>query len=693
MPVLQDNEIHVSIVHPTLAGGDIETTFLGKYPRLEWLLPVLFCAVMLAQLILSSRHLSQTADEATHLYAGYRYLKCADLTVSPEHPPFAKVVAALPLVAMNVAVDCAPFKGDALHQALTSSNWFYAQDWPVVLARARTATAMFCVGLCLLVWIGARRMFGFNAAVVATLLLVFEPNVLAYGSLVMTDIPVTCLMVLAVLGFYFFVKHRTALFFGLTVMATGLALVTKHSGVILLPILASLAIADAITPKTNWPLVLRNLLSVVLMFSLTVPIVWAAYGLHFAISGAPEATDSWPPTGTVVGHVLVTLEQYRLLPQAYLRGFAEAIALSSHDSVAFVAGRIYTQAPWFSTLFNFAIRNTAAMLGLLVAGAFGLALSFRKRRRERLFIVIPAIVFLAVCLHASRNVSIRYLLPIFPFLLIGVADGCVQLTKRVKWAALIVPALILSHAASSLHAYPNYLSYANDLWGGPSEAYRYLPWNDIGQAYPEARTFLERRNPSSCWLIAAWQWDPAIYALPCNTSGLYSYNPIPAHIHGTVIISSTLLTDVRLPEQQLVAAFRYAEPTDRIGGSALLVYEGDFDTTLNAAIVERNLAASAFSSGRGEDALAHSEREVRLAPGSALAHGDHCMFLAGTNLQSALDECSATRELLLRDPLHDEEGRRKYLESLDLALAALKNKYRMVYGKEPEIAPYPSIQK
>jgi len=69
------------------------------------------------------------------------------------------------------------------------------------------------------------------------------------------------------------------------------------------------------------------------------------------------------------------------------------------------------------------------------------------------------------------------------------------------------------------------------------------------------------------------------------------------------------------------------------------------------------------------------------------------MFLAGTNLQSALDECSATRELLLRDPLHDEEGRRKYLESLDLALAALKNKYRTVYGKEPEIAAYPSIQK
>jgi hypothetical protein len=86
--------------------SDLETAISRKYPRLEWLIPLLFCAIMLAQVILSGRQLSQTADEATHLYAGYRYLKCSDLTVSPEHPPLAKVVAATPLLLMNVSVDC-----------------------------------------------------------------------------------------------------------------------------------------------------------------------------------------------------------------------------------------------------------------------------------------------------------------------------------------------------------------------------------------------------------------------------------------------------------------------------------------------------------------------------------------------------------------------------------------------------------
>ena len=48
-----------------------------------------------------------------------------------------------------------------------------------------------------------------STAIVASLLLIFEPNVLAYGSLVMTDVPVTCMLLFAVLGFYLWVRQRT----------------------------------------------------------------------------------------------------------------------------------------------------------------------------------------------------------------------------------------------------------------------------------------------------------------------------------------------------------------------------------------------------------------------------------------------------------------------------------------------------
>jgi len=217
-----------------------------RYPRLEYLVPALLCAVLLAQLILSSGQLSHTADEATHLYAGYRYLKCGDLSVSPEHPPLAKVVDSVPLLAMNVAVDCTPFKGNELQQAFAGVNWLYSQNWPVVLERARATACVFAIGLSLLVWIGARRMFGFATAVVATLLLVFEPNVLAYGPLVLTDVPVTCLMLLAVLGFYFWIQRWRTWYLLLTAVATGLTLLTKHSGLAVVPVLCALALWDGL---------------------------------------------------------------------------------------------------------------------------------------------------------------------------------------------------------------------------------------------------------------------------------------------------------------------------------------------------------------------------------------------------------------------------------------------------------------
>jgi 4-amino-4-deoxy-L-arabinose transferase-like glycosyltransferase len=675
---------------------DSATSVAQKYQRLEWLIPVVLCALLWGQLFLSSRQLSQTADEATHLYSGYRYLKCGDLTVSPEHPPLAKIIAATPLLPMNLAVNCAPFKGDSVQQAFASLNWLYSQNWPVALARARLAISFFAVGLCLLVWITARRMFGLTTAIVAGLLLVFEPNVLAYGSLVMTDVPVTCMLLFAVLEFYLWVRHRKIALLFLTALATGLTLLTKHSGVVVIPILIVLAVTDALVrpdgqtdrKPPKWRLALMNLLAVAVICSFAVGVVWAGYGMRFAASPtAAQLQQPRPPSTSASERILFELEEHHLLPQPYLQGFASAMALSNQGSVSFVANKVYLHAPWFSTPFNFVIRSTAAMLAMMLAAAVGVALAFRQARRERMFLLVPAVVYLAVCIHASNNVSVRYLLPMFPFLLLLVGAGCVELAKHVRWVTYALPCLIVLHAASSLHAYPHYLSYANDLWGGPAQAYKYQPWLDLGQAYPEAKAYLEQHPAENCWLITGWHWDPTLYGVPCQSSGLYLLHEIPPRAHGTFIVSSTLLTDVRLMEGELSAPFKNATPKDHIGGSALLVYEGEFDTSLNAAVGERNLATYALSIGQLPAALEHGKKAVDLAPQSALAHANLCILLAPTKVDAALKECSTARNLLLQDPLRQEQIRAYYLEGLENSLTVLRSNYRFVYGHEPEIVP------
>lgn len=672
--------------------ADIEDS--AQHRRLEWLIPIAICAFMLGQLLLTSRQLSQTADEATHLYSGYRYLKCGDLTVSPEHPPLAKVIAAAPLVSMNFAVDCAPFKGDSLAQAFASLNWLYTQNWPTALLRARAAISIFAVGLCALVWIIARRMFGFKTAVVASLLLVFEPNILAYSPLVLTDIPVTCMLLLSVLGFYLWIQHRTLPFFLLTAVGAGLTLLAKHSGIVIVPILLVMSLADvAIQPcafRQKWQLAVRNLLTVGLICALAVAIVWLGYGMRFAEHpGAPKAQSPRPSTSDAKGRVLAQLEAHRLLPQAYVRGLADAVAISSQSSAAFVGGQVYSRAPWFSTPLEFVLRSTVAMLAMMGLAVFGVTLAFRQQRRELLFVLLPVAVYLAVCLHASTNVSIRYLLPMYPFLLIAIAAGSVEWAKRARWLNYALPCLLVLHATSSLRAYPNYLSYANEVWGGPAQAYKYQPWLDVGQAYPQAKDYLEKHPAKDCWFIAAWQWDPQLYDVPCHTISLYLPHEIPPHVHGTVIVSSTLLTDVRLADAAMASGFKNAAPKDHIAGSALLVYDGDFDTSLDAAAGESNQASAAFSSGHLAAALEHANKAVGFAPESPLVHANLCRFLATTQLDAALNECYVARKLLMNDPLRQEATRSTYLESIESSIATLKSNYRIVYGREPDILKSP----
>src|SRR5256885_15581866 len=57
------------------------------------------------QMFLALPKLSATSDEVAHLPAGYTYWKTHDLRLNPEHPPLAKLLAALPLLALRPKLD------------------------------------------------------------------------------------------------------------------------------------------------------------------------------------------------------------------------------------------------------------------------------------------------------------------------------------------------------------------------------------------------------------------------------------------------------------------------------------------------------------------------------------------------------------------------------------------------------------
>lgn len=201
--------------------------------------------IMLTQMLCSVRQMSQHADEAIHLYAGYRVLKCSDYAFGREHPPLAKILAAAPLLASNIPMDCSQREVGADEEE-QATHWLYSQDnWWTLLMRARVASSLAAVVLCLAVWIAARRMFGRMVAVMSTAVLAFEPNILAHGALLMNNVLLTAMFLLTVFSFYLWTRQRSVRLLVGTGFCLGLALLTKHSAVLLVPMLFLLAGVEA----------------------------------------------------------------------------------------------------------------------------------------------------------------------------------------------------------------------------------------------------------------------------------------------------------------------------------------------------------------------------------------------------------------------------------------------------------------
>ena len=129
------------------------------------------------------------------------------------------------------------------HEAfLGGKDFFFKNDANAMLFRARMAVTFFTLLLALLVFLAAQEMFGTVAGFIALGLLVFDPNLLAHGAVVGTDVGLSCFTFASVYAFYRYVKAPSPWRLIVVGIATGLALVCKHTGILVFPMLFLLAI-------------------------------------------------------------------------------------------------------------------------------------------------------------------------------------------------------------------------------------------------------------------------------------------------------------------------------------------------------------------------------------------------------------------------------------------------------------------
>ncbi len=208
--------------------------------RRAGLLCALLLALMAAQMLSVVARKSMTVDEWVMIPAGYYHLTTGDYQPVNEHPPFAKTIAAVPLLLTDTQappIDPAGHGYDYFNGLFQNFWRENAARFDDLSFRARVPAILVTVLLGALVFVFTRKHWGPRAALFAVALFSLEPTVLAHGRVVQTDIPSALAFLVFSFAFYEYLKSSSARRAALAGLALGLAAVTKFSMIALAPVL------------------------------------------------------------------------------------------------------------------------------------------------------------------------------------------------------------------------------------------------------------------------------------------------------------------------------------------------------------------------------------------------------------------------------------------------------------------------
>lgn len=600
---------------------------------------VALLAVLILQLALSIRQESITWDEDDHIYAGYMSWKTGDFGLNPEHPPLVKMLAALPLLSMDLKVP--PLQGrEFKHEAfLNGKDFVFNNDADKLLFHARMAASILTVLLAVLVFCAAREMFGTAAAFVALTLLVFDPNLLAHGAFITTDAGLSCFLFAAVYAFYRYVKRPTPMRLVLVGIATGLAFATKHTGFLAAPSIAALGLVEWLrtrnADKTSRFSFGRLVTALAVTAVISLGLLWAFYGFRYA--SRPAGLELNPPAAEYIkglarpheAKLLQAISHYKLLPESYIYGLAD-VRMISDFYASYMLGKPYPHGVWFYFPVAMAIKSTVPFLLLLLISAW--AIVRRKLpAREVWFLVLPPVIYLAVAMSAHMNIGMRHVLPMYAFLTVLEAGAGVTLAREKRGWLYVLIVLVAFQIITSVKSFPNYIPYANELWGGSSQTWHLLSDSnsDWGQQLKGVERYLRERGVKDCWFVyfAEGVVPYQYYGIPCKPlptqDALWvgeKFYDVPAEIDGPILISGADLSGFEYgpPELNPYAQFQQLKPTAVIQ-DGVYVFDGHFAIPMAAAVGHIQKAEESIQAKQLEAALAEAQTAVKLAPTSVKA--------------------------------------------------------------------------
>ena len=605
---------------------------MGMKDKWVWVVVLCLLAVQAAQTIYVVHRESLTFDEGNHMFAGYMMAHTGDYGLNPEHPPLVKLLAAVPILGRELRVpplQGREFKAEAY---LDGRDWLARNDGSTqhIVFAMRLAAGLLALALSLTVFCAAREWFGQSAGLVALVLLTFDPTVLGHSALVTTDIGVSLFFLAGIYTFYRYVKQPTMLRLLVAGVAAGLLLATKHSGVLLAPMLLVLIAGEiAFTSKESRTRVaLRLTGAFVAIVVIGVVVLWAFYGFRYTARPAGLAFTTVQEYVAPLSHfnatAVLAFAHMHLLPESYLIGLVDVKRMAQFYP-AFIFGKVYAHGLLWYFPAVILIKTTLGLLALVALSFFAMAARKLNKEREISYILVPSIFYMFVAIAAGMDIGARHILPVYTFMFILAGGGIAALAannRRWMWVGAI---LVAAHMISALAVFPNYIAYANEAWGGPKNLHNLLSDANVdwAQQLYQVKEWQDKHPSEECWFayFAHPEIDPVVYGIHCHhlptidTFWLGGADVIPPTIEGNVFISAGDLSGCEWPSGRMnpYREFQSRKPAEIID-DGVLVYQGKFDVHQTAALSRAINAFHFMWKGNAKDALPLAREAAAIDP-------------------------------------------------------------------------------
>ncbi|MEU0409543.1 phospholipid carrier-dependent glycosyltransferase [Streptomyces griseorubiginosus] len=523
----------------------------------RWLVPLLvvvLLAQMAAVMVTTAVQQTPTIDEPVYVATAAEYLHGQGIRYNPEHPPLGKLVIAAGVAIADPHVDTA-FDGPQIdlgpHLLYESGN----DPWRLMFW-GRLPVIVLTLLFGLVVFAFARELAGTAAGLAGLALYAFSPDVVAHGSLATLDVP-TAGFLLTSVWLLWRARVRPRRYVPLAGLALGAALATKMSALPAVPVfmgLAALSVWSACRDTVTRRRLVRALAAAAVTAVAAITVVWVSY---LVVDPTLRWTSQDPVP--VVHGLRGTLVDLLPFPQAYADGMRVQFHFENYPWEGFLFGRVYTGHLWYYLPAALLVKTPLGLLALWAAGAVALV-AVRRLRPAAPYLLVPAGVLLASAMTGSRDFGTRYTLFLPMFL--TVAAGCVLAVRR-RWATAGTVALVLFVAVSSLRAFPYYLPYSNEAFGGPARTHLRLHDSNVdwGQDLGRLADRLRARYPGErIWLVYKGSGVPSAYGIEASDP-----REVPVgDVRGLLVVSDSSVAKAKGRLAQLIDSSR---PVDEVGHS------------------------------------------------------------------------------------------------------------------------------